>query len=233
MRLRNHLLSLIAGAFALAGLGGHAQALGIPVPLSTLTAGGTLVSEDGNFTFSNFAAVVAGAISPDLSNYNVQTVNESDGPGLGQGFRITGPFLVADGNFGDMVLSYTVTAKPGVLITDAHLYFNGSFNGNNVPAGMGVSVNEDLVSNNQLIGQLSVARSSGGFGKATDDALFDGVSSINVLKDIALSSYGGQGGSVAHISIVDQKFTVPEPGTLLLGSVGLVGLAAFGRKRTR
>lgn len=234
MRLRNNLLSLIAGALALVGLTGQAQALGIPVSLSTLVVpGATLVSEDGNFTFSDFAASVTGAISHDLNDYNVQTINSADGPGLGQGFRLTGPFIVADGNVGDMVLSYKVTATPGVAITDAHLYFNGSFNGNNVPPGLAVSVNEDLFSNNQVIGQLSVSKSSGGFGNPTDDVLFSGTSSITVLKDIGLTSYGGTGGSVAHISVVDQTFTVPEPGTLLLGGSGLLGIALLGRKRVR
>ncbi len=224
MRLRNHLLSLVAGAIALVGLAGQAQALGIPVSLASLVGGGTLVSEDGNFTFSNFSATVAGAISSDLNDYNVQA--------LESGFRLTGAFLVADGNFGDMVLGYTVTAATGILITDAHLFFNGSFNGG-APPGMGTSVNETLFANGDPIAQLSVATSSGGFQQLTDDAIFDPVTEIEVLKNIALSSYGGQGGSVAHISIVDQKFTfIPEPGTMLLGATGLLGLAALGRKRS-
>jgi len=225
VRLRNHLLSLVAGALALVGLGGQAQALGIPVPLSSLVVpGATLVSEDGNFTFGDFGASVSGAISSNLSDYNVQA--------LTSGFRVTGAFLVADGNFGDMVLSFSVTPKQGILITDAHLFFNGSFNGN-APPGMGTSVNETIFdSNNDPIAQLSVATSSGGLQKLTDDAIFSPVPSITVLKDIALSSYGGTGGSVAHISIIDQKFTfVPEPGTLLLGSAGLLGIALLGRKR--
>lgn len=225
MRLRNHLLSLVVGALALLGLGGQAQALGIPVPLSSLVVpGATLTSEDGNFTFGDFGASVTGAISSNLDDYNVQA--------LTSGFRVTGAFLVADGNFGDMVLSFSVTPKQGILITDAHLFFNGSFNGN-APPGMGTSVNETIFHNNDPIAQLSVATSSGGFQKLTDAVVFDPVPSITVLKDIALSSYGGQGGSVAHISIVDQTFTyIPEPGTLLLGSAGLLGIAVLGRKRT-
>lgn len=225
MRLRSRLLSLVVGALALVGLAGQAHALGIPVTLASLVVpGATLTSEDGNFTFSDFGASVAGAISHDLNDYNVQT--------LTSGFRLTGAFLVADGNFGDMVLSYTATAKPGVLITDAHLFFNGSFNGNDVPPGMGVGVNETILANDP-IAQLSVAASSGGFVKLTDSAVFAGTPSITVLKDISLSSFGGAGGSVAHISVVDQTFTIPEPGTLLLGSFGLLGLATLGRKRVR
>jgi len=226
VRLRSNLLSLVVGALALVGLGGQAQALGIPVSLASLVAGGTLTSEDGNFTFSDFGASVAGAISSNLNDYNVQA--------LTSGFRITGAFLVADGNFGDMVLGFRATAKPGIAITDAHLFFNGSFNGNDVPAGMGTSVNETIFVNDIPIAQLSVASSSGGFVKLTDEVVFGATTSIVVLKDIALSSFGGQGGSVAHISIVDQTFTfIPEPGTLLLGSVGLLGLATLGRKRVR
>lgn len=222
MRLRNHLLSLVAGAIALVGLAGQSQAL--TVSLASLVGGGTLTSDDGNFTFSDFSANVSGAISTNLNDYNVQT--------LTSGFRITGAFLVADGNFGDMVLGYTVSAKPGILITDAHLFFNGSFNGD-APPGMGTSVNETLFVGDDPIAQLSVATSSGGFQKLTDDVIFEPVQELTVLKNIALSSYGGQGGSVAHISIVDQKFTfIPEPGTMLLGATGLLGLAALGRKRT-
>lgn len=226
MRLRNNLLSLVAGALALVGLGGQAQALGIPVTLASLVVpGATLTSEDGNFTFSGFGANVSGAISHNLSDYNMQA--------LTSGFRLTGAFLVADGNFGDMVLSYTATAKPGILITDAHLFANPSFDGIDLPPGMGGGVNETIFSNDIPIAQLSVAASSGGFVKLTDSAVFAGTPSITVLKDISVSSFGGAGGSVTHISVVDQTFTIPEPGTLLLASAGLLGLATLGRKRSR
>lgn len=225
MRLRNKLLSLVAGALALVGVSGSALA----VPLSTLVGGASLASLDGTITFSNFSATVTGALSPDLSNYDVQA--------LQTGFRITGAFLVADGNVGDMVLSYDATAAQGLVIDSVHLFFNGSFNGgDDAPPGLAAAVTETVFANGDPVENLSVSASSSGFEKLVDNGTIAPVSEISVLKDIALSTYLGDNGegSVAHISIIDQKFTVtPEPGTFMLGAMGLAGLAALGRRRVR
>ena len=236
MRLRNNLLSLVVGALALVGLGGQAQGLGIPVTLASLVVpGATLTSEDGKFTFSNFDAAIApgGGLNPDLNLYFVRALAPGDSAAPGAGFRLTGPMMVADGNSGFLQLQYTVSGNNGIRITDAHLWFNGSFNqGAGAPAGLGVGVNEDLFGGTLPLGvSLSVSKSSGGFDKPLDGTVFAPQNTFNVLKDVVLNSYSG--GGTAHISAVDQTFTIPEPGTLLLGSFGLLGLATLGRKRVR
>mgnify|MGYP001428670957 CR=1 FL=1 len=228
MRLRSNLLSLIVGALSLVGLGGQAQALAIPVSLSSLVIpGATLTSEDGNFTFSNFSAITSGAIPHNTGdNYMVLP--------LSNGFELTGGFLVADGNNGDMLLGYTVTAKSGIRITDVHLLMNGTFTGG--VAGNAAAVSETILSGFTPIAILSTSGSSGAGDVVglTDEFVFGtGYSTLNVKKDISVTTIAGGLRSVAHISVVDQTFTIPEPGTLLLGSFGLLGLASLGRRRVR
>jgi len=223
VRLRSNLLSLLVGALALVGLSGQAQASSIT--LTQAIASG-ISSLDGNFTFSNFSAGITGAISHNTDDYLVKQ--------LSNGFEITGAFLVADGNSGDMALDYTVTAKPGIRITDVHLFSNGSFTGG-VP-GNAAGVIETIFDGSTPIANLSTSGSSGGgdvFG-LTDEFVFGAsYTTLNVKKNISVTTIAGGHGSVAHISIVDQTFTIPEPGTLLLGSFGLLGLASLGRKRVR
>jgi hypothetical protein len=226
VRLRNKLLSLAVGALALLGVSGSAMAT--TVTLASLVApGATLTSDDGTLTFSGFSANISGALSTNLANYNVQS--------LANGFRITGAFLVADGNIGDLVLGYTATASQGLQITEVKLFANATFNPKPAPPGLAAGVSETVFSGGNPIGILSVAATSQGFADLTDSAtLAPPVNTITVLKDIALTSSSGGQGSAAHISVVDQTFTVtPEPGTLLLGSAGLLGIAAIGRKRVR
>jgi hypothetical protein len=230
MRLRNKLISLAAGALALIGLSSPAGA----VPLTDLLAGGTIVSGN-NITFFGFTATILGDISGDPADYDVSA--------LPTGFRIIGPFSVADGNAGEMLLSYTAFAAEGV-ISSATLSFNGSFNmnGNVSPPGALAGVNETLCSTEACVpltplfadSNLSVAASSGGLVKLIDTyVLPEAQQFFGVAKDITVSTVGLDQ-AVAHISVIDQTFeVVPEPGTLLLGSAGLLGLATLGRKRLR
>jgi len=229
VRLRKKLFSLAAGALALIGASG--QALATTVTLDTLVAGGTLTSNDGTLTFSNFHATVSGTLSHNLADYSVQS--------LDAGFRMTGAFIVADGMVGDMVLSYTATTNEGQQISDVNLFANATFNPKTPPVGLAAGVSETVFPHglNNPIGILSVAATSKGFADLTDSSSLAPpplYSSVDILKDIAVSSAAGGNGSAAHISVIDQNFTVtPEPGTLLLGSAGLLGLATLGRKRVR
>jgi len=222
VRLRNNLLSLVVGALALVGLSGQAQASSITL---TQAISSGISSLDGNFTFSNFSAVISGMISPNTNDYLITQ--------LTNGFELTGPIAVSNGDVGDMVLGYTVTARPNILITDVHLFHNGASTTGGV-----ASVVETIFDGSTPIANLFAPGSSDPgdvAGLAVGFVFGRGYSTLNVKKDIAVTAVLSRlrRASSAHISIVDQTFTIPEPGTLLLGSFGLLGLATLGRKRVR
>jgi len=222
VRLRNNLLSLVGGALALVGLSGPAQATSIT--LTQAIASG-ISSLDGNFVFSNFSAHIAGMISGNTNDYLVAQ--------LSNGFELIGPFAVSNGDVGEMLLGYTVTARPGILIKDVHLLHNGAST-----TGGSASVVETIFDGVEPIANLFAPGSHAPddvAGLSADFVFGTTYSTLNVKKDIAVTAAISRlrRSSDAHISFVDQRWTfVPEPGTLLLGSVGLLGLATLGRKRS-
>ncbi len=53
----------------------------------------------------------------------------------------------------------------------------------------------------------------------------------NGTEDLILSGFWPNQGAISHVSLYGASTPVPEPATMLLLGVGLVGLAGFGRKR--
>ena len=98
MSLRGCLVALIlaSGGFATA-----ANAIG----LDLLDAGGSL--DSGALTFSDFDVTVTGALSSDLSLYDVSAITG--------GIAITGPIDVANGDAGDLFVEFTVSANGGLI----------------------------------------------------------------------------------------------------------------------
>ncbi len=201
--------------------------LAVTAPASALTlgdlnAGDMFTSGNGalEFSFDIGSVVIAGSLNSNLDNYVVVT--------LDNGFRVVGPIGVADGNVGDILLDYSVSAT-NILnpIISAELSFNGSAFG----LGSTANIAEDFSNGDSL----NVAVTGGGFSQKHDLALFSEPTDLLavVLKDIQVISVDI--GHLASISVIDQRFNVvPEPGTaaLMLGG-GLVGIAALGRSRRR
>ncbi|MCH2171825.1 PEP-CTERM sorting domain-containing protein [Myxococcota bacterium] len=192
--------------------------------LRELTDGTTPSFGSGNtlLTFSDFEVVLSGALSTDLDDYVAVVLDD--------GWRLVGPIGVADGNVGDIALSYEVAVSGSQGIGAAEIFFNGAASG----LGSTANVSEVFFDSNGPIGTLFVAATGGGLSQLTDTITFPAPTPILVtaLKDIQVITTSP--GTVAAISVIDQRFeVVPEPGTLALASSGLIALIVFRQYRAR
>ena len=198
--------------------------------LADLIAGDNLMTSNG-LTFDSFDAVISGDLATAITPADLEIVVLSDG------FRIAGPISAADGEIGDILLSYSVTQTffPNLLpIIGASLLSNG------VAEGIGAQAGIDelllMTPHGVVIAVLSAFDTGAISGDAIffDEASFDPIHALHVEKDILVDSVlldGGVGGS-ARISLIDQRFqVVPEPTSISLMSLGLAGLAFGGRRR--
>lgn len=177
----------------------------------------------GDKTFSNFSCSIVGS-----GLFGPGSCGTIDVTGLGTdplGLRFQSSFAAASGSSVDVLLGYTVTVNdPLQSISGIDLAFNGSFFGLAV-----TSVTETAYSGLTPVGQISVSNPP---LKLTDSMTLAGTfSTLNIMKDILLLA--GDGG-LGTISFIDQRFhQVPEPGTLALVGLVLVGLGLSRRTKTQ
>jgi hypothetical protein len=206
---RRWLRMAVAGA-CLASLAAAQEARALT--LADLDAGASFAA--GPLTFSDFDVIASGDVSLDLADYPVQI--------LADGFRVTGPLAVLFGDAATLLISYSVTAADPV-IAGASLFAPG----NTLAAGDALWVGESLLDAANLpLVSLFVFDVEGVGSDAQDDGGFGPVSLVQVAKTLHLQS-----GSFAALSLVDQRFlVVPEPLPLALFTLGLFGLALWGRR---
>jgi len=177
--------------------------------------GGASFSVAG-LTFSNFEATVTGDISVDLADYPVQL--------LADGFRLSGPLSVLLGDAGTLLLSYQVTATNPILV-GASLFAAGTTIGAGAQAWVGESLFGPA---NEAVGSLFAYDIEGVGSVSSDSIAFAAVPQLSVSKTVNLGS-----GLFAAIPVVDQRFQlIPEPVTMSLLALGLVGLAWWRPRRT-
>ena len=212
------MLKITAGHFNLAAAG-LLFVLFAATPASSLTLmdlnnGASFSSGPITFEFATASVVISGAISTDLSNYEVVTI--------AGGFGIRGPITVADGNVGDIALAFTVQSQ--VLIVGASLFADVAASGSGATANVVETIDTGATG---LLEMFVFATGDGGL-TLVDDVVFAGATSLFITKDIAVVSTAP--GQTATVSIVNQVFTIPEPASLALLAAGLAGLLIAGRR---
>ena len=187
--------------------------------LQDLNAGASFRSTGGelDFDFAPGSISLAGAFSADLSQYAVLPT--------ASGFIVSGPLAaLGPAAFGGLVLSYTVSAGPGLALASA----NGQASG--VAFGPGAAAIATLgLSNGAGFGIVLTA--AGGSGSSAS-AAFTPVQSLNALAGIQL--FALTPGDVASFGAVQHGFgwlALPEPAQGVLLGAGLLGLALFGSRR--
>lgn len=223
MPIRAALLGLVA-ATAVSGVA--SAGLCVSGPISGYTGAGFSCTV-GDKSFSNFTFTSTGggsglAVTPAEFNVSPQTTL------LGPGLLFSTGALVVDNSlttnpglsFVDVSLGYSVTAPNPPLIADADLVVAGGTTG-----GGTARVDETLTPG----GTLTVI-----LPNTTDTVnIVPPVAALDVLKDILVEVPANTIG-FANITAIGQHFSetvVPEPATLAIIGVGLLGFSIARRRR--
>jgi len=206
--------------------------------ITNMTAGGTislstvidsnLDVQVGDKLFGNFAFTyndLAGNTSDPLteSNVTISTVSNI----IGFGLQFTQPLEAIGADEKDITFEYTasVVQPSSNMISDIHLAMTGSA-GN---GGLGTIAEQVFTGGFGANSAGEISTSTLGPSTAATN-ISPTVTELWVEKDVLVNG-GGAANGFAEISIIQQTYSqVPEPSTLLLVGLGLLGVVSMNRK---
>jgi hypothetical protein len=241
----NHITRCLFKTFTMMAVSALAVVFLVSIPVSArgqtitnLTAGGTislatvidnnLQVQVGDKLFGNFFFSyndTDGIASDDLTRSNVTLTTISNVIGFGLQFQQ--PLLAIGPVIKDIVFQYTATVTdPNNLISDIHLSITGSA-GN---GGLGTVGEQAFVGGFGATSVGQIQASIPGLSTGSTN-IVPPVTELWVQKDVIVTG-GSAANGFASISVIDQTYSqVPEPTTVLLVGLGLLGLVAVNRKR--
>jgi hypothetical protein len=225
------ILSGIAFAFAAAFLTSSMAMAGTTCPATNWgayypTPPGIASCAINNLIFSNFGFAETssgGATVPTPTSVGVSVIQT---PG-NEGFSFDPGFTVGANQTQDVTLTFVVTAAPGTTISDLYINFDGSYSGTGSTrfseeycTGVGTGCNVFSVSNpnGDLSEEISIAPTT----------------TLYITKDFGVN--GGTDGSAGISQVINQfsnTSSVPEPASLSMMGIGLLGLGLIGRRKRK
>ena len=180
----------------------------------------------GDFSFAYFE-LGAADVALAASNVNVKALTGS----VGFGLEFQQPLIAVNDKKKMITFDYTAMVDTNFanLISGVTLAITGAKGG----AGTG-NVNENAYSDiwgGTLVQNLQAAL---GGVLSTTNSIAPPLNKLWIAKDVTVDAHNGGPSSFASISIIDQRFIqIPEPSTIFLAGLGLLGVVAVKRKHNK